>query len=131
MARHMIGSSWSLDLPDAFQRRLQDHQVQFYTPGRTVYAVAYPTRADTAEGALADFLQDHQVKPLETYSRREAGLVAEAFLLQETHPDTERAYLSLITWTATESSVACVTFYFEEEGELEWALNAWRSIGPS
>ena len=39
-------------------------------------------------------------------------------------------YWGLNTWTAARGSVACVTIYFEELSDLDWAIGVWKSVRP-
>lgn len=128
MARHPIGRGWCIDLPDEFQRRLQDEQHVFWTPGRTVYAVAYQTDATDAEGALSEMAHDRRTKPVERFERKDGETIGQAWLLPE--GDEEHRYWGLNTWTACRGAVACVTFYFEDRADLDWALRAWRTVRP-
>ena len=126
MPRRSITRDWSIDLDDAFQRRAEGGDVLFWLPPRTVYATVYATGDVEAEEAIQHMLEGRPGAPVQTFDRAEPGLAGHAYLL----PEGEGAarYWGLNTWTAARGSVACVTFYFEQLDDLDWALRAWHSV---
>jgi hypothetical protein len=126
MPRRPITGEWTLELDDAFQRRVDGGEVMFWLPPRTVYAALYATGDVDAEEAIARMLEGRPGTPLQTFDRVEPGLAGHAYLLPE--GEGRGAYWGLNTWTAARGSVACVTFYFEDLDDLQWALEAWRTV---
>jgi hypothetical protein len=126
MARIKITKQWTLDLDEGFERRIEGGDLVLWSPGRTVYAAVYDTGNAEADEAIAAMLQDRPAKPVKTYDRVEAGLSGHAYLLPE--GEGESQYWGLNTWTAAKGTVACVTFYFDSEHDLKWAVETWKSI---
>ena len=126
MPRRPITGDWTIDLDDAFQRRVDGGDVLFWLPPRTVYASVFATGDVEAEEAIARMLEGRPGAPVRTFDRLEPGLAGHAYLLPE--GEGRGGYWGLNTWTAARGSVACVTFYFEKLDELDWALAAWRTV---
>lgn len=126
MPRRPIANGWSIDLDDGFERRADGGDVMFWLPPRTVYASVFATADVEAEAAIAKMLEGRPGEPVRTFDRLEPGLAGHAYLLAE--GERPRQYWGLNTWTAARGSVACVTFYFEDLDDLDWALRAWQSV---
>ena len=128
MPRRPITHHWTIDLDEAFQRRTDGGDVMFWLPPRTVYATVFATDDVEAEEAIAKMLEGRPGEPVRTFDRLEPGLAGHAYLLPE--GEGRGQYWGLNTWTATRGSVACVTFYFEDLDDLDWALRAWHTVRP-
>ena len=126
MPRRPITADWSIDLDDTFQRRVDGGDVMFWLAPRTVYATVYATDDVSAEEAVTRMLEGRPGTPVQTFDRVEPGLAGHAYLLPE--GEGRERYWGLNTWTAARGSVACVTFYFEQLDDLDWALGAWHTV---
>ena len=126
MNRVVITREWSIELDSDFFRRVDDGDLVMWKPGRTVYAAVYWTDVAAAEDAIARMLEGRPGVPRRTFDRSEPGLCGHAYLLPE--GDGGERYWGLNTWTACRKAVACVTFYFRELHDLDWALRAWQSL---
>lgn len=129
MPLRTIGHGWTLDLPDEFHERVDDDHYVFWHAGRTIYAVVFKTPAAEAEHALDQLSRDRGLQPLQRFSRKDAGLAGQAWLLPE-HTPTGDQYWGLNTWTQSGDSVACVTFYFPHKPDLNDALSTWHTVKP-
>jgi hypothetical protein len=126
MTRRPLTNDWSIELDDAFERRVDGGDVVFWLRPRTVYATVYATQDVEAEEAIAKMLEGRPGAPVKTFDRAEPGLVGHAYLLPEGEGDGR--YWGLNTWTAARGSVCCVTFYFEDLNDLHWAIRAWHTV---
>ncbi|HEY8748572.1 MAG TPA: hypothetical protein VIM11_11400 [Tepidisphaeraceae bacterium] len=66
--------------------------------------------------------------PVQIFDREEPGIIGHAYLLPET--EDNHKYWGLNTWTAAKGSVACVTIYFDEIDDLNWAISTWKTVRP-
>ena len=126
MPRRPITGDWTIDLDDAFERRVDGGDVLFWLRPRTVYATVFATDDVEAEEAITQLLAGRPGAPVQTFDRVEPGLAGHAYLLPE--GEGRNRYWGLNTWTAARASVACVTFYFEQLDDLDWALAVWRTV---
>src|SRR5215218_8840320 len=126
MPRRAITNDWTIELDEAFQRRADAGEVMFWLPPRTVYATVFATEDVEAEQAIGKMLEGRPGTPVQTFDRLEPGLAGHAYLLPE--GEGKGKYWGLNTWTARRGAVACVTFYFENLDDLEWALRAWQTV---
>ena len=126
MPKRPITGDWTIDLDDAFERRVEGGEVMFWLRPRTVYATVFATDDVEAEQAITQLLAGRPGTPVQAFDRVEPALAGHAYLLPE--GEGRGRYWGLNTWTATRGSVACVTFYFEQLDDLDWALSAWRTV---
>jgi hypothetical protein len=128
LVRHSLGTEWSLLVEACFDREAVDGEVRLWMPGRTIYASVFHTNDSEAEEAIEKMIEGRPGIPVQSFDRDEPELAGHAYLLPE-QAGTHR-YWGLNTWTAAKGSVACVTIYFQEIGELDWALRVWKSVRP-
>lgn len=128
MVMQSIGAGWSLLVAREFERRVHDGDVVLFMPARTIYASVYNTSGAEAEESIQKMIEGCPGIPVQLFDRDEPALAGHAYLLPETNP--ERGYWGLNTWTAARGSVACVTIYFEELSDLDWAIGVWKSVRP-
>ena len=130
MANVSITHDWTIELDDGFERRVEEGDLVLWDGRRTVYASVFETSNADVEEAIATMIERRKETPVRTFDRVGAGLAGHAYLLPEGEGDGE--YWGLNTWTAGRTSVACVTFYFADVGDLAWAVRAWESVqcGP-
>jgi hypothetical protein len=125
---HSIGTDWSLLVEPSFDRQAVGGEIRLWAPGRTIYAAVFHTNNAEAEEAIEKMIEGRPGIPVQIFDREEPELAGHAYLLPE-QSGTHR-YWGLNTWTAAKGSVACVTIYFQEIGELDWALRVWKSVRP-
>ncbi len=111
-----------------FQRRVDDGDVILFMSARTIHASVFNTSGAAAEEAIGKMIEGRPGIPVQLFDRDEPALAGHAYLLPET--DQGRCYWGLNTWTAARGSVACVTIYFEELNDLDWAIAVWKSVRP-
>ena len=124
----IFGTDWSILLDSDFQRRVENGDVVLFKPGRTVYATVFNTNNAEADEAIEKMIEGRPGIPVQVFDREEPGIFGHAYLLPE--GDKGRTYWGLNTWTAAKGSVACVTIYFENLDDLNWAISAWKSVRP-
>jgi hypothetical protein len=88
----------------------------------------FNTNNAEAEDAIERMLEGRPGIPVQLFDREEPGLAGHAYLLPECNVD--RNYWGLNTWTAAKGSVACVTIYFDDFNDLNWAIALWKSVRP-
>lgn len=128
LTRHVIGIDWSILVDPDFNRGIDDGDVVLWKPGRTIHASVFNTNNVEADDAIEKMIEGRPGIPVQMFDREEPGLAGHAYLLPE--GDTEHRYWGLNTWTASKGAVACVTLYFDDINELNWAITVWKSVRP-
>ena len=128
MDRQLIGTDWSVLIDRGFQRKADSGDVVFWTNDRSIYASVFKTTESDAEQAIERMIEGRPGIPVQIFDRDEPGLRGYAYLLPEVNQNHK--YWGLNTWTAAEGCVACVTIYFDDINDLNWAIQLWKSIRP-
>lgn len=112
----------------AFTRNATDGDIVLHMPGRTIYCSVFHTDNTDAEQAIRKMIEGRPGIPVQIFDRDEPGIVGHAYLLPEELKD--KKYWGLNTWTAARGSVCCVTIYFHDFGDFNWAIAVWKSVRP-
>jgi len=128
LLKQHIGRDWSLFIDRQFMRNAVDGDLIFHDPTRTVHAAVFNTSDSDAEQAIEKMIEGRPGIPVQIFDRDEPGLRGHAYLLPE--GDRHNPYWGLNTWTASAGTVACVTIYFRDLAELDWAISLWKSVRP-
>ena len=128
VTRQVIGTDWSILVGDDFRRKVEDGDVTLWTPGRTIHASVFNTNNADAEEAIEKMIEGRPGIPVQMFDREEPGLAGHAYLLPECN--NGHNYWGLNTWTAAKGAVACVTMYFDDLDDLNWAIGVWKSVRP-
>jgi hypothetical protein len=128
LTRHVIGTEWSILVDSDFNRGIDQGDVVLWKSGRTIHASVFNTNNADADEAIEKMIEGRPGIPVQMFDREEPGLAGHAYLLPEGGKD--RKYWGLNTWTAAKGAVACVTIYFEDISQLNWAIGVWKSVRP-
>lgn len=126
MVKHDITHDWSIWLDEEFTRRVSEGDLVLFMPGRTVYCSVFRTNNADAEEAISKMIEGRPGIPVQIFDRDEPGLCGHAFLLPE--GSKSEHYWGLNTWTAARGSVCCVTLYFHDFNDFNWAIGVWKSV---
>lgn len=128
MVKQLVGSDWSILLDDQFVRTVVDGDVVFRMPRRTIYCSIFRTNNAAADEAIQKMIEGRPGIPVQIFDRFEPGLCGHAYLLPEGSKDDK--YWGLNSWTAARGSVCCVTIYFHDFEDFNWAIAIWKSVRP-
>ncbi|HWE03840.1 MAG TPA: hypothetical protein VG326_15655 [Tepidisphaeraceae bacterium] len=128
MVKHPIGNDWSIMADEKFTRRVVDGDVIFQMLSRTIYCSIFNTNDTAADEAIQKMIEGRPGIPVQIFDREEPGLAGHAYLLPEGKKDA--GYWGLNTWTAARGSVCCVTIYFHDLDDFNWAISVWKSVRP-
>ena len=128
MMKHSIGCDWSIVVEDDFTRQAVEGDILLHFARRTIYCSVFQTNNAEAEEAIQKMLEGRPGIPVQMFDREEPGLFGHAYLLPE--GDAANPYWGLNTWTAARGSVCCVTLYFHDFDDFNWAIGVWKSVRP-
>ena len=128
MVNHPIGNDWSIVVNKAFTRRVIDGDVVLSMCHRTVYCSVFRTNDTDADEAIQKMIEGRPGIPVQIFDRQEPGIAGHAYLLPEVSKGAK--YWGLNTWTAARGSLCCVTIYFHDFDDFNWAIGVWKSVRP-
>lgn len=123
-----ITDEWIIDLPEDYQRRVEDEKLIFWKTGVTVIAAAYRLPDETGKLELLNKIQQKIPQDaLETLVSTKGKIAGLGYtLIQKLENDVER--LALYTFTVSDTSCLQVAFYMDYPDDLPWAKSAWETI---
>ncbi len=122
-----IPCDWHIDLDPGFSRRVDGTDlVAWWKNGRTIYASVFKSSSAEAEEALNRMLEDRRAQVRQTFDRVEPGLIGHAYLMPEARGDYR--YWGLNTWVTSRGCTVCVTFFFEDPEDVDWAVKTWQTL---
>ncbi|MDY6873080.1 MAG: hypothetical protein SVR81_03810 [Chloroflexota bacterium] len=123
-----ITQEWLIDLPEDFETRTEDDKLVFWKTGKTVIIAAF--RVPEATGKL-ELLNQIQAKipndALEKLVSTKGEIVGLGYTQIQKVPG-EKKRLTLISFTASDTSCLQTAFYLDDPSDLDWAKSAWESI---
>lgn len=123
-----ITPEWLIDLPDEMEHRIEEDKLIFWKTGVTVVIVAFglPDRVDKLE-LLAQIQQKMPDQTLETFVSTKGKVVGLGFTeVQKSKDSFDR--LSLVTFTASDTSCLQTGFFLDNPNDLGWAKSIWEGI---
>jgi hypothetical protein len=126
--KHLIGDDWSIVLDGSFARAAAEGDIVFRSAEKTVYVSIFRTQNAEADEAIQKMIEGRPGIPVQIFDRNEPGIVGHAYLLPEEIGGIK--YWGLNTWTAARGSVCCVTLYFHDFQDFNWAIGSWKSVRP-
>ena len=131
MPRHAIYAGWSIDVAPGFAgRRTDDGFVIFERSGHTIWTVIYEASGPTPEVVLSEFRrgflgESEPNSPSEFPFSKCHSLVGYARSMAEPfHADRS----GISTLAAATDCIANIDFEFSSPGDLELALEIWRTV---
>jgi hypothetical protein len=123
-----ITNEWIIDLPQDFERRVEDEKLIFWKTGITVIIAAFKLPMDTGKLELLNQIQEKTPEDvLETFVSTKGEIVGLGYTqVQALKADNTR--LALTTFTASDTSCLQIAFYLNEAADLDWAKSVWESL---
>jgi hypothetical protein len=123
-----ITQEWLIDLPEDFETRTEEDKLVFWKTGKTVIIAAFRIPDDTGKLELLNQIQakipDDALEKLVSTKGEIVGLGYTQ--IQEVPGDKKR--LTLISFTASDTSCLQTAFYLDNPEDLDWAKSAWEGI---
>lgn len=123
-----ITSEWLIDLPDDFEKRVEEEKLVFWKTGITIIIAVFHIPADTDKLELLNQIQQKiPEEALEKLVSTKGEIVGLGYTqLQKIKDGNKR--LSLISFTASDTSCLQVAFYLDDPNDLNWAKKVWEDV---
>lgn len=132
MPRKELTTEWSIEVDDSFASRVVADDLQMVSPGppiRTIWAATFsPPKQQGAKELVALVKEEAPADPVETFE--ETGTQTnELRFASWVHEVAEgREQWTLYAYTARRGALAQLALISEDESDLDWALQTWRSL---
>ena len=123
-----ITPEWLINLPDEMEHRIEDDELIFWKTGVTIAIAAFslPEGVSKLE-LLAQIQQKMPERTLETFVSTKGEVVGLGFT-EVLKANNTRDRLSLVTFTASDTSCLQTGFFLDNPEDLEWAKSVWEGI---
>jgi hypothetical protein len=125
VAVERITRQCTIDVGAGFQRRVENGDLCLSLGARTVWIALYESRFREPERSVNEIYSPGK-KPDEEWESRSEGRYARGYLTRDV--EDGRAQWTLTTLTASPRRLALVSFTYDTEGQLDWAVRAWDSL---
>jgi Mg2+ and Co2+ transporter CorA len=122
MALFSVSDEWVIELGDDFEQHVEDGSLVFSNGDRAVWIDLFEDDR-TREEKLA-LLQEDMPTGAKKWEFEQENLLKFGYLER----DEENENYELTTFSISTTEYALITFYFDEEESLDWALKRWRSM---
>jgi len=123
-----ITKEWLINLPEDFERRVEDDKIIFWKTGITVIIAVFRIPQETGKIVLLNQIREKiPGNTLETLVSTKGEIVGLGYT-QISKELSEKNRLSLYTFTASDTSCLQTAFYLDDPDDLSWAKTVWESI---
>ena len=123
-----ITKEWLINLPEDFERRVEDDKIIFWKTGITVIIAVFRIPQETGKIVLLNQIREKiPESTLETLVSTKGEIVGLGYTQIHKELD-EKKRLSLYTFTASDTSCLQTAFYLDDPDDLSWAKSVWESI---
>ena len=123
-----ITSEWLIDLPDEFEKRVEEEKLVFWKTGITIIIAAFRLPDGTGKLELLNQIQSMiPENALEKLVSTKGEIVGLGYTqIQKIKGQIDR--LSLVSFTASDTSCLQVAFYLDDPSDLDWAKRIWKDV---
>ncbi len=123
-----ITKEWIMNIPETFERRVEDEKLIFWKTGVTVVVAAFQVPENIGKIELLNQIQRKLPEDiLETLVSTKGEIVGLGYT-QVQKREGKKNRLALYTFTASDTSCLQTAFYLDDPDDLAWAKSVWESI---
>lgn len=124
---YRITTDWIMDIPEDFERRVEDEKLIFWKTGITIITVAFSLPEGIGKLELLNQIQNKMPEEvLETFVSTKGEIVGLGYTSVQKR-EGEKNRLALYTFTASDTSCLQAAYYLDDPEDLEWAKSVWTS----
>lgn len=135
MIQHRFADKWILDINNLFEHSLEDDGDLFFTTGDKSLRIAV-RNSDMNKSQLYEEQQlaiktrdETASKTRETFEFSDAQVARVGYMIKETDDDKE--YDVIYGFSIVDKQVLLIVLYFDNELDINWAIETWKSIRPA
>lgn len=122
MALFSLSDEWTMELGEDFEQHVEEGSLVFSSGDRAVWIDLFEDERPRAE--IVALLQEDTPENAQKWEFEQENLLKFGYLER----DEENENYELTTFCVSAKEYALMTFYFDEEISLDWALKRWRSV---
>jgi len=127
---YQLTSTWSLELPNSFNRRVEDGSLVIWHPGFTIWASAWKyDDGQSTEARLQEIKDMASSERFDEITETDGSLMRFAYRLDEDSEDERQPALQ--SYVLSPDSELVLAIYFDDPADLDKALQIWRSVAAT
>lgn len=130
---HKLTENWLIDINNLFERRVEESRDLLYTTGdKSVRIAIWNKEGKSKEAIYAEQNQDIEnrnqtmSKTLMIFDFSDAEVARLGYMIQE--DDNDKSYRVIYGFSIIDRQVLEVAIYFDDEEDLDWAIETWKNI---
>lgn len=132
MVTHRLTGSWTIDINNLFERIVEETGDLLYTTGDKSVRMAIWEDEKTKDALYAEYQEvvntrdQSEAKTRKTFDFSDETIARVGYLITE--GDDEKEYSVLYGFTLVDHETIQLALYFDDDRDLEWAIETWKSI---
>ncbi len=122
MALFSLADEWTIELDAEFERRVEDGSLVFARDDRAVWIDLFEDNRSISQ--KMKMLRENTPQNAKSWKFAQNDLTKFGYLER----DEENENSELTTFSVALPGYALMTFYFDDESSLGWALDCWKSV---
>jgi hypothetical protein len=125
--RYEITKDWSIDLPEQFNRRIEDESLVIWRPGFTMWIIVWDNNKNEApEARLAKFKARISERAFDLDESRDARVIFFSYRLAEASDDDSVPALN--GFAIGENGHVQISIYFDQESDVAEGATIFKSL---
>lgn len=136
MVTHRLTQEWTIGINNLFERKVEESGDLLYTTGdKSVRLAFWNEEGKNKEKIYAEHQEDIKnrdqtlAKTLKTFDFSDDQIARPGYLIRE--GDGAKTYNVLYGFSIINSQLILAAFYFDEDEDLNWAIETWKNIKAS
>jgi hypothetical protein len=132
MTTHRLTEEWTIEINNLFERSIEEDGTLYYTTGDKSVRLTIWNSDKNKEELFKEYKLDinnreeTKSKTLKRFDFSDEQVSRIGYLIEE--QDDEKTYKVLFGFSIIDNEILQTAFYFDEEEDLDWAIDTWRSI---
>lgn len=133
MTEHQLTKNWSLSINNLFIRKKEEDGLMYTTNDKTLRLTIWNYDGKTKEEILKDKKEELRERNSENeiikkYELHQKNKVKVGYHIKEYDSQKDLSYNLICGFSIVDNEILQSFFYFDNEKDLEWALNTWKMI---
>ncbi len=136
MVKENLNKEWSFLINNLFLRNLEESDLMFTTNDKTVRLSLWTNEGKSkeeifTEKELQTLERQAEINPINLYKFKEDGILRIGYHIKEYDEYKDYEYNTLCAFSIADNEEIMNFFYFDDDRDLEWALETWKSINKT
>lgn len=131
--KHQLSKNWGMTINNLFEKNANNKDLMFTTGDKTIRLAIWnhdgKTKSEILENQKEDINARNEVNTiLKRYEFHQDSVNKIGYHIKEYDEQKDLTYNLLCTFNSIDNEVLQSFFYFDDETDLDWALDTWKSI---